>query len=74
MLSELLLTLGVFTLVIIIFVIFDGLISGFRFKELRKIIKYILIIGYIVIILHFVYKLYVSDQEAQLLKPVFYTN
>ena len=74
MLSELLLTLGVFTLVIIIFVIFDGLISGFRFKELRKTIKYILIIGYIVIALHFVYKLYIGDQETQQSRPVIYTN
>lgn len=54
MLIELSGTLAVFSIVLFFIILIDGLFSGYSFIELRKIYKYIIILGYVAIAIYFV--------------------
>jgi len=55
MVIELLSVLGLYTLGMILYIVIDGFISGYSFKEIKKITKYIVLTGYVVIIIYFIF-------------------
>ena len=52
MLADMMLTLISYTIIIVILIVFDGFITGFTFKEIKKYLVLILFFGYAFIVIY----------------------
>jgi len=52
MLIDMMLTLIAYTIVIAILIVIDGFITGFTVKEIKKYLIFILLLGYVAIVIY----------------------
>ncbi|HQO21562.1 MAG TPA: hypothetical protein PLH15_05740 [Spirochaetota bacterium] len=52
MLTDMMLTLISYTIIIVILIVIDGFITGFAVKEIKKYLVFILLLGYVAIVIY----------------------